>query len=78
MIEYIPILINVGATVIAFFWLREDIKEKGIGGKLYWTWIIAFFAGFFSFMWLGAGVVVLIYLIWSRYIRNSASDGQVT
>lgn len=70
MMEYLDLIIEIVAFVIAIILLQGDIRGKGINKKFYYIWGALLIVGMVFFGAFGIMFVAVVYYIWSRHFKN--------
>ncbi len=66
--------------VLAILWISKDITERDLKKKYYWSWMVAILIAYFILQlialgFLGVGLVVFSYYIWSRHLFKKDEKG---
>ena len=78
--DWIYLVLDFLIIVLAILWLSKDITESGFDKNYYWMWTIGVLLAYFAFQligigFLGVGLVVFSYYIWSRYLFKKDEKG---
>ena len=78
--DWIYLVLDFLIIVLAILWLSKDITESGFDKNYYWMWTIGVLLAYFAFQligigFLGVGLVVFSYYIWSRHLFKKDEKG---
>jgi len=67
-------ILEMAVSIIISLWLLQDTTRRGLENKYRWGWIMVAFLAYYFYLFLGVLLVVIAYIIWSRYLYVKMPD----